>query len=153
MAPAARTRSNSKVTSAPAPSDKAKGIPKALHFKNGVRNMYTGSQTTKTSSVSSSASARSSNSFSPLVPLQEDTASDGEGDGERTLEEELARTLIGADALDAAAELANRLDKGKGKETEVTPGAAPSLASLRFASLCFASPAKPSQAPNVVTIG
>jgi hypothetical protein len=32
------------------------------------------------------------------------------------LEEELACTLIGADALDAAAELANGLDKGKGKE-------------------------------------
>ncbi|KAJ7930382.1 hypothetical protein B0H13DRAFT_2309628 [Mycena leptocephala] len=121
MAPAARTRSNSKVTSAPAvedqnkslpaatpsevaasgypgkPSDKAKGVPKALHFKNGVIHRLPDHK-------------------------DEDTASDGEGDGERTLEEELARTLIGADALDTDAELANRLDKGKGKETEVTPG-------------------------------
>jgi hypothetical protein len=32
------------------------------------------------------------------------------------LEEQLARDLIGADELDAAAELANKLDKGKGKE-------------------------------------
>jgi hypothetical protein len=156
MAPAVRTRSNSKVTSAPAgedmnksppaatpsevavsgypgkPSDKGKGIPKALHFKNGVGNTYStstyasfppyvshnlaGSQTAKQSSISSSASARSANSFSPLVPLQEDNASDDDDNGERTLEEELARTLIGADALDAAAELVNKLDKGKGKE-------------------------------------
>ncbi|KAJ7896821.1 hypothetical protein B0H13DRAFT_2338210 [Mycena leptocephala] len=148
MAPAVRTRSNSKVTSTPAvedpntsplaatpseiatsgypgkPSDKGKGVPKAFHFKNGAGNTYTDTQTAKISSVPSSASAHSANSFSPLVPLQEDAASDEEDDGECTLEEELARTLIGSDVLGAAAELANNLDKGKGKETEVTPSSA-----------------------------
>lgn len=60
---------------------------------------------------------RTSNSFGPLAAFDEGADADDE---ERTLEENLARELIGADDLDAAFLLSSAsTDNGKGKEKEV----------------------------------
>ncbi|KAJ7920249.1 hypothetical protein B0H13DRAFT_2423735 [Mycena leptocephala] len=113
--------------------DKTK-VPKGLHFKNGTGNTYTGSAVSKERSkekraaVQAATLTRMSNSFGPLAAFDEGADAD---DKERTLEENLARELIGADDLDAAFLLSSAsTDNGKGKEKEATsftPGASPSV--------------------------
>ncbi|KAJ7912021.1 hypothetical protein B0H13DRAFT_2478519 [Mycena leptocephala] len=129
------TRSNSKsapdtpaVTAPPlaTPSD-------GLHFKNGAGNTYTGSAISKERSkekhtaVQAVTSVRTFNSFGPLTAFFKGTDEDDEN--ERTLEENLARELIGADDLDTVFLLSSAsTDKGKAKEKEVT-NSAPAAAS------------------------
>ncbi|KAJ7126523.1 hypothetical protein C8R43DRAFT_958028 [Mycena crocata] len=147
---APRTRSNSKTSSTPAPTASAPtlatpadvastGYPdkpvskgktplSAFHFsKKPVANTYTGSSTTKVKprTGSSVSSARSSNSFGVLSSLDESTA--GNNDDEITLDEQVARELIGADQLDAAFET-------RGASQDVPSGMATSSASLSSAS-------------------
>ncbi|KAJ7501898.1 hypothetical protein B0H11DRAFT_2224261 [Mycena galericulata] len=125
--PVPRTRSNSK-SSAPQPdapasaptlatpaevattgypgkrAEKGKAVPKGLHFKNGTGNTYTGSSVPKgkqrapTHSTSPASSTVSSNAFGPLAVFQEGQSDD---EDEHTLEEQLARDLVGADELNA----------------------------------------------------
>ncbi|KAJ7157689.1 hypothetical protein C8R43DRAFT_949044 [Mycena crocata] len=126
---APRTRSNSKTsTTTPAPvasgptlatpadvastgyPDKPGGKGKtplnAFHFsKKPVANTYTGSSTAKEKprTSTSTTSTRSSNSFGVLSALEEDPTLNNDED-ELTIDEQVARELIGADQLDAAFE-------------------------------------------------
>jgi hypothetical protein len=68
--------------------------------------------------VQAATSVRTFNSFGPLTAFFKGTDEDDEN--ERTLEENLARELIGADDLDTVFLLSSAsTDKGKAKEKEV----------------------------------
>ncbi|KAJ7640307.1 hypothetical protein DFH06DRAFT_1301925 [Mycena polygramma] len=107
------------------PAESAKGL-KGLHFKKGNGNTYTASTVPKQNTAApTSVSAHTSNAFSPLVVLQETHLGEEESDenGEWTLDEQIARELIGADDLDAVqssgtVSTASSVDKGKGKGKE-----------------------------------
>ncbi|KAJ7652101.1 hypothetical protein DFH06DRAFT_1299812 [Mycena polygramma] len=106
------------------PAESAKGL-KGLHFKKGNGNTSTASTVPKQNvTAPASISARTTNAFGPLVVLQETHLGEDESDenSERTLDEQIARELIGADDLDAAqssdtVSTASSKDKGKGKKT------------------------------------
>ncbi|KAJ7441366.1 hypothetical protein B0H11DRAFT_2252114 [Mycena galericulata] len=86
------------------PAEKGKAVPKGLHFKSGTGNTYTGSSVPKgkqrvpAPSASPASSTVSSNAFGPLAVFQEGQSED---EDEQTLEEQLARELVGADELNA----------------------------------------------------
>ncbi|KAJ7139966.1 hypothetical protein C8R43DRAFT_955049 [Mycena crocata] len=149
---APRTRSNSKTsTTAPTPEataptlatpasvattgypdkpvNKGKTPINAFHFsRKPVSNNYTGSSTTKEKPRTSStaSSARSSNSFGVLTALEETPAGNSD---EFTIDEQVARELIGADKLDAVFEAEGAGQDSIGTAAPSSTASSPSSAS------------------------
>ncbi|KAJ6585853.1 hypothetical protein B0H19DRAFT_1060035 [Mycena capillaripes] len=77
-------------------------VPMGLHFKKGATNTYTGTTVPKQQApTSTSISSRTSNSFTPLAALNEDIPDEDDELTEYTLDEQIARDLIGADDMEA----------------------------------------------------
>ncbi|KAJ7152498.1 hypothetical protein C8R46DRAFT_1302989, partial [Mycena filopes] len=138
------------------PTDQGKAVPKSLHFKTGAGNNYTGtvvpkakSRVSTNSSVSSSSTA-SSNAFEPLARF---TEGGSEEEDEFTLDERIARELIGADELDKAAEDAEKATTGKGKRKEIVPKTADPIKQIarKLANRSSTTAVVPQEASNSST--
>ncbi|KAJ7466656.1 hypothetical protein B0H11DRAFT_2239826 [Mycena galericulata] len=127
------------------PAEKGKVVPKGLHFKSGTGNTYTGSSVPKgkqrapAQSASPASSTMSSNAFGPLAVFREGQSED---EDEQTLEEQLARELVGADELNALYDPSPTPD--------LHPPSPPSESASGIEGTSNAAPAKTSDAMKVI---
>ncbi|KAJ7497833.1 hypothetical protein B0H11DRAFT_2384614 [Mycena galericulata] len=127
------------------PAEKGKAVPKGLHFKTGTGNTYTGSSVPKgkqrapAQSASPASSTVSSNAFGPLAVFREGQSED---EDEQTLEEQLARELVGADELNAL--------YNPSPTTDLHPPSPPSESASGIEGTSNAAPAKTSDAMKVI---